>query len=196
MQPASRQDVADDDGSVVVDGVRLRPAGFMWRMGAFLIDWVILSGFHALLLAFLDYQAPDETEMMNLLTAMMSSMMAMQMPSDDIMQRFEAIQRSVRIAGWLNVAVCAAYFTVFHTVAGATLGKLCLGLTVLTSRGHRLGFGTAFLRYLVRFVFSRVFFGGAFTVWFDPRRRTLYDMVAGTNVFRAEPQRSPEFEQR
>jgi uncharacterized RDD family membrane protein YckC len=172
------------DGSVTVDGVKYLPAGFMPRFWAFLIDAVILAMFHSLLLALLNYQPPDEKQMLELLTQIMAGLLAMQVPSGELLHQLEDMQRVVRIAGWLNVAVCFAYYTIFHTVAGATLGKLCLGLTVMTTRGHRISYTTACLRYMVRLLLSRFFFGGAFTVFFDPQRRTAYDMVAGTNVFR------------
>ncbi len=171
----------------MVEGITYRPAGFMPRLWAFLIDFVILSAFHALLLAFMNYQAPDEAEMLDLMSRLFSTLLAGGLPQGELLAKLEEIQRITRIVGWLNVAVCAAYYTVFHAVAGATLGKLCLGLTVLTARGHKLGYGTALLRYLIRLLLSRVFFGGVFTVWFDPKRRTVYDMVAGTNVFKPVP---------
>ena len=173
------------DGSVVVDGVTYRPAGFMLRFWAFMIDFVILSLCHALLLALLGYQAPDDREMLDLFSQLMSTLLSAGMPQGELLARIEDLQRVTRIVGWLNVSVCFAYYTIFHTVAGATLGKLCLGLSVLTNRGHRLSFGTASLRYAVRLLLSRLFFGGAITVFFDQRRRTAYDMAAGTNVFHA-----------
>lgn len=186
--PVSIQSVASrdplGDGSVTVDGVKYLPAGFMPRFWAFLIDAVILAMFHSLLLAFLNYQPPDEKAMLELLSQMMAAMLAMQVPGGELLSKLEELQRVARIAGWLNVAVCFSYYTIFHTVAGATLGKLCLGLTVMTTRGHRISYTTACLRYGVRLLLSRFFFGGAFTVFFDPRRRTAYDMVAGTNVYR------------
>ncbi|MEZ5339525.1 MAG: RDD family protein [bacterium] len=197
LQPAapmpSRQpvDAAAEDGSVLIDGVLWKPAGFWWRMGAFLIDFVILSVFSALLLELVGYTGPDEAELATMMNGMLTQIMSMQPPSDHMLDQLMEIQSGIRLVGWLNVFLCMAYYTIFHSVAGATLGKLCLGLQVLSTRGHRLGYGSAFLRYLFRFIFSKFFFGGAFTVWFDPRRRTFYDMLAGTNVFRQQPRSQP-----
>ncbi|MCB1220390.1 MAG: RDD family protein [Planctomycetales bacterium] len=192
QQEQPRMVPPDDDGTVVVDGNVWRPAGFGWRMGAFLIDWVILSVFSALLLELIGYKGPDEVELANMLSALMSQVMTLQEPSQDLMNRLMEIQQGVRIVGWFNVLLCMSYYTIFHSVAGATLGKLCLGLQVMTNRGHKLSYGNAFVRYLFRFLLSRFFFGGAFTVWFDPRRRTAYDMIAGTNVFRQVPREQLE----
>jgi len=183
QQPAPRAEVPPE-GSVIVDGITYRPAGFALRFWAFLIDMVILSLCHALLLALLGYEAPDGAEMLDLLNQLMAAMLTTGLPQGELLARVEELQRVTRIVGWLNVSVCLSYYTIFHTVAGATLGKLCLGLSVLSSRGHRIGFSTALLRYTVRLLLSRFFFGGVITVFFDQRRRSIYDMVAGTNVFR------------
>ena len=87
------------------------------------------------------------------------------------------------LGGWLNVLVCAAYYTVFNGMLGATLGKAVVGLRVLRRDGRPLGIPLAFLRYVAYLIVAKLFYG-AFTMPFDRERRALHDFAAGTNVYR------------
>jgi uncharacterized RDD family membrane protein YckC len=110
-------------------------------------------------------------------------MMSSGTPSTGLIADYQELLRPLYLAGWLNVLMCGAYFTVFHGLVGATLGKLALGIRVLRRDGSPLGVGWAFLRYLGYFIVARL----AYTAWlipFNAEQRTLYDMVLGTNVFR------------
>jgi uncharacterized RDD family membrane protein YckC len=84
---------------------------------------------------------------------------------------------------------------VYHVVCwgyrGQTPGKILLGLQVMRWDGQEIGYGRAFLRWIGYF-FAMVPFGLGF-VWvlFDPRRRGLHDVLAGTCVVRVDAEGRP-----
>jgi uncharacterized RDD family membrane protein YckC len=174
-------------GQVTICGATLVPAGFWRRVVAFLVDAVVLGVLHQVLLLVIDLSTPDLEQLMGLMDRIMAELMATAALSTGLRSEIDVILAPLRFAGCLNVATCAAYFTVFHGMLGASLGKLCLGITVLRKDGTPLGYGMAFLRYLGYLIVAKV----AYTAWlipFNTERRTLYDMILGTNVFRSAPQ--------
>ncbi|MCB1209821.1 MAG: RDD family protein, partial [Verrucomicrobiales bacterium] len=65
--------------------------------------------------------------------------------------------------------------------SGASVGKQLLGLRVVTENGYPLSFGAAFARTMGWWL------GGAFvlpffSVFFQPERRALHDLMVGTKV--------------
>ncbi|MBN2080886.1 RDD family protein [bacterium] len=159
------------------------PAGFWYRLGAFLIDAVILFIAHSIAIKIIGVTGPDEQAALVLLNRVFEEALSGGTFSSATLSQMLEMQRPLLFMGWLNVFICLAYYTVFHGMLGATLGKLCLGLTVLKRDGSPLGYGWAFARYLGYFILARL----AYTAWlipFNAERRTLYDMVLGTNVFR------------
>lgn len=171
----------------MVSGSVLIPAGLWWRVGAFLIDAAVLGVLHQVLLYTIDLNIPDLEQLMGLKDRIMAEIIATATLSTGLLNETNVILAPLRFACWLNVATCAAYFTVFHGMLGASLGKLCLGLTVLRRDGTPLGYGLAFLRYLGYLIVAKAAYT-AWLIWFNAERRTLYDMILGTNVFRAAPQ--------
>jgi uncharacterized RDD family membrane protein YckC len=123
---------------------------------------------------------------MELVSRVFEELLAGGVLSESTLGALYGMQRQALFAGWLNVCICMAYFTVFHGMLGATLGKLCLGLRVLRRDGRPLGYGRAWLRYMGYFIVAKL----AYTAWLIPftaEQRTLYDIVLGTNVFRQLP---------
>jgi uncharacterized RDD family membrane protein YckC len=169
-------------GQVVVDGRVYIPAGLWRRVAAFLIDMVLLWLLLLLALELVGWSHnPDE--LLAIMEQVFAESMAGGTVSEETLSRYEDYLRVFSFARWLNVAICAAYYTVFHGMLGATLGKLCLGLTVMRHDGRPLGYGWALLRYAGYWLAAKL----VYTAWlipFDPRKRTLYDIVLGTNVFR------------
>ena len=161
----------------------------MWgRIGAFLIDAAFLIIMHQIMLAIIGFEGPSFDRLIELLSSALSEMAGGGTPSAGLLADYQELLRPMYVAGWLNVLMCAAYFTVFHGLGGATLGKLALGIRVLRRDGSPLGVGWALLRYLGYLILARL----AYTAWlipFNAEQRTLYDMVLGTNVFR--PLRRP-----
>lgn len=80
------------------------------------------------------------------------------------------------VIGWL-------YFALMESSArGATVGKMAVGLRVVTDQGQRLSFANATGRYFAKFVSAIILFIGFIMVAFTERKRGLHDMIAGTLV--------------
>lgn len=99
---------------------------------------------------------------------------------------------------WLIVgaAIVLAYFTLFDALAGATLGKLVLGLRIIGPDGGRPSLLSAFTREAFT-VLGAIPFAGpllavpawiviAVTIHSSPQRQGKHDLLAGgTRVIRA-----------
>ena len=87
---------------------------------------------------------------------------------------------------WANlgsVVIVWLYFALMESSArGATIGKMALGLRVVTGDGRQLSFLNATGRYFAKFL-SALFMGfGFLMVGFTERKRGLHDMIANTVV--------------
>ena len=83
------------------------------------------------------------------------------------------------VVGWLYFALLES------SERGATLGKMALGLRVVTASGGRLGFGQATGRYFAKILSGIILGIGFLMVAFTDRKRGLHDMIAGTLVVKA-----------
>lgn len=87
-------------------------------------------------------------------------------------------------AGW--VAATAAYFVIWWSLNGQTLGQRAMHLVVLTSDGRR---PPSPMRATVRVLWLGLcivpLFAGFLPALIDDRRRGLHDIVAGTIVVHA-----------
>ena len=83
-----------------------------------------------------------------------------------------------------NVIVQAFYFIYFHAVTGQTVGKLALGLKVVTRDGNTIGFARATVRYFGSFI--NLLCAGLGFAWiaFDRRKQGWHDKMAGSFVVR------------
>jgi len=80
--------------------------------------------------------------------------------------------------GWL-------YFSLMESSErGATLGKMAVGLRVVTEQGQRLSFLNATGRYFAKFISAIILLIGFIMVAFTDRKRGLHDMIAGTLVIK------------
>lgn len=94
-----------------------------------------------------------------------------------------------RLPQWLDTAFQFladispfAYFAVSWRMTGETVGSWLFGTRVTLPDGRRLGVTRAVLRAVVGVFLAPVWFIGMLTVLFDARRRSLLDMVFGTEV--------------
>ena len=171
-------------GEVYVDGRRLVPAGLWPRVFAFLIDFAILSGAFWLLGTIVDVPELDKAKVMAAeFSVIFSAIMGEEVDARSAQIAAEA-QRRKLFTGWLNVLMCCGYFTFFHGLIGASPGKAVLGLSVRRRNGSRIGLPWALLRYVGYLAVARLYYS-AWMIPLDKERRTLYDIVLGTNVFRA-----------
>jgi uncharacterized RDD family membrane protein YckC len=79
--------------------------------------------------------------------------------------------------GWL------IYFPIIESIRGQTLGKMILGLRVVTKSGNQISFGQAFKRHLLD-MFDFMFFGvvAFITITNTPDHQRLGDLWAKTIV--------------
>lgn len=95
---------------------------------------------------------------------------------------------SVKIFIWIFfISLYIAYFTYFHGATGRTLGKMLLGLQVVSADGTPISFGIAFLR-AVGYLVSGILYLGFIWAAFDKRKQGWHDKIAGTVVIIREPQ--------
>jgi uncharacterized RDD family membrane protein YckC len=87
------------------------------------------------------------------------------------------------LATLINFLWGFGYYTFFLTAYGATLGKMAVGVKIVTADGGPLSFGRAVARYFCT-TFLEVF-----TLWigylialFDDQNRTLHDRICGTRA--------------
>jgi uncharacterized RDD family membrane protein YckC len=99
----------------------------------------------------------------------------------DFMQRGDGF-----LLWWMLLG--GAYMTVFTGMPrGQTVGKVLLGIRVVSADGSQLGFGRAFGRWLMTGVFWMlgVWIGGivdSLAALFDAQRRTLHDRMVNSIV--------------
>jgi uncharacterized RDD family membrane protein YckC len=88
----------------------------------------------------------------------------------------------------LLALLAAAYATFFATVwGGATPGRKLLGLKLVNSEGHSIGFIRAFVRSLFSLLSFGLALSGFWWALVDKRRQTLHDKCTGTFVVRVQP---------
>ena len=85
--------------------------------------------------------------------------------------------------GLISVAITWLYFALMESSArGATLGKMAVGLRVVTDTGQRLSFLHATGRFFAKFISAIILGIGFIMVAFTDRKRGLHDMIASTLV--------------
>ena len=83
----------------------------------------------------------------------------------------------------IQILVNWLYFALMESSArGATLGKMAVGLKVVTGEGRRLTFANATGRFLAKILSAAILCIGFLMVAFTDRKRGLHDMIASTLV--------------
>ena len=89
------------------------------------------------------------------------------------------------IANLVSLAIGWLYFALLESSErGATVGKMAMGLRVVTSDGQRLSFLNATGRYFAKILSVLILFIGLIMVAFTDKKRGLHDMIAGTLVIK------------
>ena len=86
------------------------------------------------------------------------------------------------IASALNMALGIGYETYLIGRYGATVGKLALGIKVVTADGGRVGYGRALGRYFAKILSGLTCFIGYIIALFDKEKRALHDHLCNTRV--------------
>jgi len=88
-------------------------------------------------------------------------------------------------ANLLSILVFWLYFALLESSErGATVGKMAMGLRVVTGDGKRLSFLNATGRYFAKILSALIFCIGYIMVGFTERKRGLHDMIANTLVIK------------
>ncbi|MFZ1741393.1 MAG: RDD family protein [Pontixanthobacter sp.] len=88
----------------------------------------------------------------------------------------------------VSLALGIAYFAGMESSSWqATLGKKALGLVVTDVSGNRLSVGRAIGRYFAKILSALILLIGFIMVAFTERKQGLHDMLAGTLVLKGEP---------
>lgn len=95
------------------------------------------------------------------------------------------------VAGCLGLLLSVAYYVGFWATTGQTLGKMALGIKVISADGSPVSWGKALLRYLGYIVSGLVLALGFIWIAFDPLRQGWHDKIANTYVVRKETTFSP-----
>jgi uncharacterized RDD family membrane protein YckC len=84
---------------------------------------------------------------------------------------------------FVNLVIGFAYYVYLLTTYGATLGKMAMGLKVVTAENGPLSGGRATGRYFCATFLEPLTLGiGLLIALFDDQRRTLHDRICGTRV--------------
>jgi len=92
----------------------------------------------------------------------------------------------VAIVSYLLVMVlCLAYILIPWAKSGATPGKKILHLKIVRDDGvEPLGYGKAMIRMLGYFLSGFILYIGYLMILFNDEKKGLHDMIAGTHVIR------------
>jgi len=91
----------------------------------------------------------------------------------------------------LGLLIAAGYFVVFWATTGQTLGKMAMGIKVISTNGLPVSWGKAVLRYIGYIVSGIPLSLGFIWAAFDAKRQGWHDKIASTYVVRKETHFSP-----
>ena len=85
----------------------------------------------------------------------------------------------------LSLAVAWLYFALMESSErGATVGKMAMGLRVVSNDGKRISFLNATGRYFAKIISALILCIGFIMIAFTDRKRGLHDMIASTLVIK------------
>ncbi len=170
-------------------------AGFWLRLGAFVIDWIIVSlifGFVFILptifwyASWLNRHLDEISPICDPTLPGFNQPVCNQVIERILYQNGEITSLIVLLAGLGGLALLLSLlYSVWMTARGATLGKRAFGLRVIRQDGTRPGFGRALLRQTVGYLLSSFFWLGFIWIGLDPKKQGWHDKIARTYVIRA-----------
>jgi uncharacterized RDD family membrane protein YckC len=145
---------AMDSRSTPRPKVELSYAGFVTRLISYIIDGIFLG--------------------------LVSSVAGLSIGILGNLENLEILNIIVTISG----IVTPFYYIGFWAMAGATPGKIMLGMRIVGANGRidGIGFGRAILRFIGYFISSFFFYLGFIWIAIDDERRGWHDRIAGTHV--------------
>jgi uncharacterized RDD family membrane protein YckC len=153
----------------------LRYAGFWIRFVAALIDGIILG-------------VAGSAVQLLLVGSSFVPMMRIRpdAPPEEAFALFGAMMGRFALVMLVNSAMGACYEGFFVSRAGATPGKMALGLRVVRPNGAPVSLGRAFGRYFGKWLSSFILGIGYIMAGFDSQKRALHDMICDTRVVKAD----------
>lgn len=146
-------------------------AGFWIRVGAYLIDIIVL------VIAMSLFQAITGIDMGANYSAQLN----------DALVEGGSSETSA-VGQLLGLIIGIAYFAGLESSAWqATVGKKALGLTVIDASGHRISFLRAVGRYFAKILSGIILAIGYIMVAFTEKKQGLHDMLASTLVVKGKP---------
>ncbi len=143
----------------------LEPAGMGARLGAWVVDRLILAGLWLLVGCW----------------GFVAYLSSIRWPPDLI--NFAALIGLLLLWG---IGLHAAYFVVFVGGCGQTPGKMLLGIAVVRRDGAAAGYGRALLRWIGYWASALPLGLGFVPAFFTAERRGLHDWMSGTRVVHRE----------
>ncbi len=145
----------------------LRAAGFWPRLGAYLLDRVVLVMLFGMVCQWKHWVVPVLPEVVNKETF------------QHFMDEYIVFARMVSPCLFLLTVL---YDVLLNGTFGATLGKMAVGAKIIGADGSPLGYGRALLRSLAARFTEMAFFIGYLGILLRPDKRGLHDLLAGTRV--------------
>jgi uncharacterized RDD family membrane protein YckC len=130
--------------------------GFWIRLVAYIIDAIVLS----------------------IVAGVLAAILGVNLMEPDIERYDPTLNLLSFVIGWLYFALMES------SERGATLGKMALGLRVVTGNGQRLTFLNATGRYFAKILSAIILFIGFIMIGFTDKKRGLHDMIANTLVIK------------
>ena len=177
--PASRYaEIAADLKTTPLGGVLaagtasedLEPVGFWLRLGAYLIDMLLLGVVFALV------TLPWRAQLQEAQRVIFSPDFGMDLD--------QTLQTAVRFfIVWLVESLLSmTYFILMNGKLGGTVGKLIVGIRIVRLDGSPLGLGHAGTRYFFELISLLLLGGGYLLIAFREDKRALHDLLAKTRV--------------
>jgi uncharacterized RDD family membrane protein YckC len=153
-------------------GQRVKQAGFVTRLVAFLIDIVLVTVGSIVFAALVGL-------VLNFFGFGTQSIKV----DDRTLILLSILQAIIVVASGLAVLLFVpAYFVGFWVLSGATPGKFILGLQVVRTQHRPLGWRHAIVRYIGYFISAICLFMGFVWILVDGRRQGWHDKLADTFV--------------
>lgn len=130
--------------------------GFWIRLVAYIIDAILISAAFWVL----------------------AFVLGVRMDADNLQESNIALNSVSLVIGWLYFALLES------SERGATVGKMAMGLRVVSNDGQRLSFLNATGRYFAKIVSAIILCIGFIMIAFTDRKRGLHDMIASTLVIK------------
>jgi uncharacterized RDD family membrane protein YckC len=148
------------------DAERLK-SPFLLRLGAFLIDYILLVSIPVISLLLARYFGTDGTKLLN---------------------------SELSNTGWLIMLLLGiTNFIIFPMFSGQSLGKMLTGLRIVRKDGNPATFKSLLLRHSVGYLLTALTLGLGFLLSAVSRKgRSLHDYIAGTVVIYGQQKVSRE----